>query len=92
MRKISKVNKIMKFKMLMIMILQVTRFLLKLQQVTHIVRIHHSTAKDHLVDQIVGDISKGVQIRSYIASFCEHFSFLSCIGTNRVDEALLDVD
>jgi hypothetical protein len=37
-------------------------------------RIHHSIVKDHLVDQIVGDISKGVQTRSRIASFCEHFS------------------
>jgi hypothetical protein len=48
--------------------------------------------KDHPVDQIVGDISKGVQTRSRIASFCEHFSFVSCMEPNRVDEALLDVD
>jgi hypothetical protein len=27
-------------------------------------RIHHSIVKDHPVDQIVGDISKGVQTRS----------------------------
>jgi hypothetical protein len=40
----------------------------------------------------VGDISKGVQTRSRIASFCEHFSFVSCIEPNGVDEALLDVD
>ena len=33
-------------------------------------RIHHSIVKDHPVDQIVGDISKGVQTRSRIASFC----------------------
>jgi hypothetical protein len=55
-------------------------------------RIHHSIVKDHPVDQIVGDISKGVQTRSCIASFCEHFSFVSCMELNRVDEALLDVD
>jgi hypothetical protein len=40
----------------------------------------------------VGDISKGVQTCSRIASFCEHFSFVSCIKPNHVDEALLDVD
>jgi hypothetical protein len=40
----------------------------------------------------VGDISKSVQTRSRIASFCEHFSFVSCIEPNCVDEALLDVD
>jgi hypothetical protein len=55
-------------------------------------RFHHSIVKDHLVDKIVGDISKGVQTRSHIASFCEHFSFVSCMEPNRVDEALLDVD
>ena len=55
-------------------------------------RIHHSIVKDHPVDQIVGDISKGVQTRSRIASFCEHFSFVSCMEPKRVDEALLDVD
>jgi hypothetical protein len=55
-------------------------------------RIHHSIIKDHPPNQIVGDISKGVQTRSRIASFCEHFSFVSCIEPNCVDEALLDVD
>jgi hypothetical protein len=38
-------------------------------------RIHHSIIKDHPTNQIVGDISKGVQTHSRIASFCEHFSF-----------------
>ena len=51
-------------------------------------RIHHAIAKDHPVDQIVGDISKGVQTRSRIASFCEHYSFVSSIEPNRVDKAL----
>jgi hypothetical protein len=60
---------------------------------SHIVsRIHHYIAKVHPVDQIVGDMSKGVQTRSHIASFCEHFSYVSCIEPNHVDEALLDVD
>jgi len=40
-------------------------------------RIHHVLAKNHPVDQIMGDISKGVQTRSRIASFCEHYSFVS---------------
>jgi hypothetical protein len=42
-------------------------------------RIHHSIVKDHPVAQIVGDISRGVQTRSRIASFYEHFSFESCM-------------
>ena len=53
-------------------------------------RIHHVLAKDHLVDQIMSDISKGVQTRSRIASFCEHYSFVSFLEPNRVDEALRD--
>ena len=53
-------------------------------------RIHHVLAKDHPVDQIMGDIS--VQTRSRIASFCEHYSFVSFLEPNRVDEALRDPD
>ena len=55
-------------------------------------RIHHVLAKDHLVDQIMGDISKGVQTRYRIASFYEHYSFVSFLEPNRVDEALKDPD
>ena len=55
-------------------------------------RIHHALAKDHPVDQIMGDISKGVQTRSRIASFCEHYSFVSFLEPNRIDEALRDSD
>jgi hypothetical protein len=55
-------------------------------------RIHHNVAKDHPIDQIMGDISKGVQTRSRIASFCQHYSFISSIEPNRIDEALQDPD
>ena len=34
-------------------------------------------ARDHSLDTIIGDISRGVQTRSRLASFCEHFSFVS---------------
>jgi hypothetical protein len=54
--------------------------------------IHHVLAKDHLMDQIMGDISKGVQTRSRIASFCEHYSFVSSLEPNHVDEVLRDPD
>jgi hypothetical protein len=42
-------------------------------------RNHHSIVNDHPINQIVGDISKGLQTRLRIASFCEHFSFVYCI-------------
>jgi hypothetical protein len=32
--------------------------------------------RDHPVDQILGDISKGVTTHSRIANFCEHYSFV----------------
>ena len=35
--------------------------------------------RNHLVDQILGDISKGVTTRSRLANFCEHYSFVSSI-------------
>jgi hypothetical protein len=44
--------------------------------------------RDHLVHQILGDISKGVTTRSRIANFCEHYSFVTSIEIFRVEELL----
>jgi hypothetical protein len=44
------------------------------------------------VDQILGDISKGVTTRSRLANFCEHYLFVSCIEPFRVEEALQDTN
>jgi hypothetical protein len=44
------------------------------------------------MDQTLGDISKGVTTRSRIASFCEHYSFVSSIEPFRVKEAFEDLD
>jgi hypothetical protein len=44
------------------------------------------------VDQILGDISKGVTTRSHLANFCEHYSFVSSIEPFSVEEALQDPD
>ena len=49
-------------------------------------------ARDHPLDTIIGDISRGVQNRSKLASFCEHFSFVSSFEPKKMDEALKDVD
>jgi hypothetical protein len=32
--------------------------------------------RNHPVDQILGDISKGVTTRSRLVNFCEHYSFV----------------
>ena len=49
-------------------------------------------ARDHPLDTIIEDIFRGVQTRSRLASFCEHFSFVSSIEPKKIDEALKDVD
>ena len=49
-------------------------------------------ARDHPLDTIIRDISRGVQTRSRLASFCEHFSFVSSVEPKKIEEALKDVD
>ena len=48
-------------------------------------------ARDHQLDTIIGDISRGVQTRSKLALFCEYFSFVPSIEPKKI-EALKDVD
>jgi hypothetical protein len=48
--------------------------------------------RNHQVDQIMGDVSKGVTTRSRLAIFCENYSFVSSIEPFRVEEALQDPD
>ena len=47
-------------------------------------------SKDHPIDQIIGSPSKGVRTRSKHASFCEHYSFVSCIEPTSIEEVLED--
>ena len=42
-------------------------------------RVHQSVQRDHPVDNILGDIEKGVTTRSRVATFCEHYSFVSSL-------------
>jgi hypothetical protein len=51
-----------------------------------------NVARDHPLDSIIGDISRGVQKRSRLASFYEQFLFVSSIEPKKIDEALKDVD
>jgi hypothetical protein len=51
-------------------------------------QVRATIQRHHPVDQIFGDISKGVTTRSHLAIFCEHYSFVSSIETFRVEEAL----
>jgi hypothetical protein len=51
-----------------------------------------SVIRDYPLDSIIGDITRGVQTRSRLTSFCEHFSFVSSIEPKKIDEAFKDVD
>ena len=42
--------------------------------------------REHPLDTIIGDISRGIQTRSRLASFCEHFSFVSSIEPNNIEK------
>jgi hypothetical protein len=53
-------------------------------------QVQATIQRNHPVDQILGDISKGVTTRSRLANFCEHYSFVSYIEPFRVEEALQD--
>jgi hypothetical protein len=53
-------------------------------------QVRATIQRNHPIDQILGDISKGVTTRSRLANFCEHYSFVSSIEPFRVEEALLD--
>jgi hypothetical protein len=55
-------------------------------------QVRATIQRHHPVDQILGDISKGVTTRSRLANFCEHYSFVSSIEPFRVEEALQDLD
>jgi hypothetical protein len=47
-------------------------------------QVRATIQRHHPVDQILGDISKGTT-RSRLATFCEHYSFVSSIEPFRVE-------
>jgi hypothetical protein len=55
-------------------------------------RVHQAIQWDHPVNSILGDIHKGVTTRSRVAHFCEHYSFVSPIEPNKIEDALRDPD
>jgi hypothetical protein len=55
-------------------------------------RVHQAIQRDHPVNSILGDIHKGVTIRSRVAHFCEHYSFVFSIEPYMVEDALRDPD
>ena len=43
-------------------------------------------ARDHPLDTIIRNISRGVQTRSRLASFYEHFSFVSSVEPKKIEK------
>jgi len=48
------------------------------------------TVKDHPIENILGEISKGVITRSKISNFCYHYAFVSQIEPKNAKDAILD--
>jgi hypothetical protein len=44
------------------------------------------------VDNILGDIKKGVTTRSHVANFCQYYSFVSSMEPFKVEDTLRDPD
>jgi hypothetical protein len=55
-------------------------------------RVHQAIQRDHPVHPILGDIHNGVTTRSWVAHFCEHYSFVSSIEPYGIEDALRDPD
>jgi hypothetical protein len=55
-------------------------------------QVRATIQRHHPIDQILGDISKGVTTHSRLANFCEHYLFVSSIEPFKVEEALQEPD
>jgi hypothetical protein len=45
--------------------------------------VHHNIQRDHPIDNILGDMEKGVTTRSHVVIFCEHYLFVSFFSISR---------
>jgi hypothetical protein len=55
-------------------------------------RVRQNVQRDHLIDNILGDIKKGVTTRSRVANLCEHYSFISSFESFKVEDALRNLN
>jgi hypothetical protein len=51
-------------------------------------RVRHTVQCDHLINNILGAIEKGVTTRPRAPTFCEHYSFVSSFEPFTVEDAL----
>jgi hypothetical protein len=55
-------------------------------------RVRQTIQRDHPVNNILGAIEKGVTSQSRVATFCEHYSFVSSFKPFKVEDALRGLD
>jgi hypothetical protein len=55
-------------------------------------RVRHNVQRDHPMNNILGDIKKGVTTRSRVVNFCEYYSFVFSFEPFKVEDALRDLD
>jgi hypothetical protein len=55
-------------------------------------RVCQNVQRDYPIDNILGDIKKGVTTKSRVANFCEYYSFVSSFKPFKVEDALRDLD
>ena len=48
--------------------------------------------QQHLMENVLGSLSKCVTTRKQLSNFCEHHAFVSCVEPQKVHEALNDED
>jgi hypothetical protein len=54
--------------------------------------VHQTFEWDHPMDNVLGDIKKGVTTRSRVATSCQHYLFVSSLEPFKVEDALRDPD
>jgi hypothetical protein len=55
-------------------------------------RVHETVQRDHPMDNIFGDIKKGVTTKSRVANFCQHYLFVSSLEPSKVEDVLHDLN
>jgi hypothetical protein len=54
--------------------------------------VRQNIQRDHPVDNILGDIEKGITTRSCVAIFCEYYWFVSSFEHFKIEDALCNPD
>jgi hypothetical protein len=54
--------------------------------------VHQNVKRYHRIDNILGDIEKGVTTRSRVANFFEHYLFVSSFKPFKVEDALRNLN